>query len=46
MDFDYSPWNPIIWAFFGVFVFTVILIISVFHKKYPDYAKRCEQEDE
>jgi hypothetical protein len=46
MDFDYSPWNPVVWALFGVFVVITILIIAAFHKKYPDYAKKGELEDE
>jgi hypothetical protein len=46
MDFDYSPWNPVIWSLFGAFLFAVTIIVAVFHKKYPDYAKRNEPEDE
>ncbi len=37
MDYDYSPFNPLIWGLFAAFCIFVYLIVKIFHRKYPNY---------
>ncbi len=46
MDGSYSPFNPVIWILFGLFVLAVWLTVKLFHRRYPRYPHGDEKDDE
>ena len=42
---DYSPFNPVIWFIFVVFVAITYLTVKVFHGKYPNYPHSVEKDE-
>lgn len=44
MDYDYSPFNPYIWSIFGAFCLATYLIVTLFHRRNPDYPYKNNNE--
>lgn len=37
---DYSPFNPVVWGLFAVFVMISWISVTLYHRKNPDYPNR------
>ncbi len=46
MDAAYSPFHPVIWLLFGLFVVVTWLTVKLFHSRYPRYPQSAEKDDE
>jgi hypothetical protein len=43
---EYSPFNLLIWSLFALFVVITYLTVKVFHRRYPNYPKDDEKDEE
>lgn len=43
---EYSPFNLLIWSLFVLFVVITYLTVKVFHRRYPNYPKGDEKDEE
>lgn len=37
MNFDFTPFNPYVWSIFLLFSGLTVLIIKIYHRRYPGY---------
>jgi len=44
MNYHYTPFDPLVWLIFALFVICTFLIVKIYHHIYPNYPQNVEKE--
>jgi hypothetical protein len=42
MMLQFTPFEPVVWLIFTAFLLGTIIIVKLFHRRYPNYPKDAE----
>jgi len=42
MTLQFTPFEPVVWLIFGIFLLGTVIIVKLFHRRYPNYPKDAE----
>jgi hypothetical protein len=42
MTLQFTPFEPVVWLIFAAFLLGTVIIIKLFHRRYPNYPKNAE----
>lgn len=45
MSYQYTPFDPLIWLIFAVFLVCTFLIVKIYHRRYPNYPQSAEKDE-
>ena len=43
MTMPFTPLEPVVWSIFGAFVLVTVVIVKLFHRRYPNYPRDAEE---
>jgi hypothetical protein len=46
MIYNYTPFDPLIWVIFAVFLACTFIIVKMYHRRYPNYPQSAEKDEE
>ena len=44
MDYQYTPFDPVVWSLFAAFVVVTYLIVKIYHRRYPAYPGKAGED--
>lgn len=42
MTLQFTPFEPVVWLIFAAFLLGTVIIIKLFHRRYPNYPENAE----
>jgi len=42
MTLQFTPFEPVVWLIFAAFLLGTVIIVKLFHRRYPNYPKNFE----
>jgi len=42
MMLQFTPFEPVVWMIFAAFLLATVIIVKLFHRRYPNYPKDAE----
>ena len=46
MSYNYTPFDPLIWLIFAVFLVFTFMIVKIYHRIYPNYPQSAGKDEE
>jgi hypothetical protein len=43
MTLPFTPFEPVVWLIFAAFLLGTVIIVKLFHRRYPNYPQDAEE---